>query len=392
MTTPAGTIDIRLTCAIGLGWRIASLYALADDFDPPLADTMLPLHDSLEHEDQLELQVRTAAGDARRIGITETADALEALVPDARAAVRSDACCAAFRSALRSCHVEIDMALWACSESGAKAYELGNGLSDTYNRICRAYRDQNIDVADEWQKVFDGERIQRLKNLLQDLQSRLDRRAVTVVTEHLEAWHTRVSVCEDFTTPTLASVRRLLRRQTIMWRQLLAGDKEPEAFLDRKQRAALGSELAKLVWKRYLPCVPALAAIVAVFLLAVGHLHELSHWYSQNLAATGVATLLASVAGALGITQASVGLTVRTRMREWTELLWNRSVAKMVADVTLIVDELLPVSTRPRVVTVAVHASHRVGDRIRPDRPRNATQPVADRESAGEARVTLGVS
>jgi hypothetical protein len=201
-----------------------------------------------------------------------------------------------------------------------------------------------------------------------------------------------VSVCEDFTTPTLASVRRLLRRQTIMWRQLLAGDKEPEAFLDRKQRAALGSELAKLVWKRYLPCVPALAAVVAVFLLAVGHLHAISHWYNQNLAATGVATLLVSVAGALGVTQASVGLTVRTRMREWTELLWNRSVAKMVADVTLIVDELLPVSTRPRVVKVAVHASHRMGDRIRADRPRNATQPGADRESVGEARVTLGAS
>jgi hypothetical protein len=392
MTTPAGTIDVRLTCAIGLGWRIASLYALADDFDPPLADTMLPLHDSLEHEDQLELQVRTAAGDARRIGITETAETLEALVPSARAAVRSDARCTEFRSALRSCHVEIDMALWACSESEAKAYELGNGLSDTYNRICRAYRDQNIDVADEWQKVFNGERIQRLKNHLQDLQSRLDRRAVTVVTDHLNAWHTRVSVCEDFTTPTLASVRRLLRRQTIMWRQLLAGDKEPEAFLDREQRAALGSELAKLVWKRYLPCVPALAAVVAVFLLAVGHLHAISHWYNQNLAATGVATLLVSVAGALGVTQASVGLTVRTRMREWTELLWNRSVAKMVADVTLIVDELLPVSTRPRVVKVAVHASHRMGDRIRADRPRNATQPGADRESVGEARVTLGAS
>jgi hypothetical protein len=392
MSLTAGTIDTRLTCAIGLGWRIASLYALADDFDPPLADTMLPLHDSLEHEDQLELQVRTAAGDARRIGISETADALEALVPDARAAVRSDARCAEFRTELRSCHVQIDMALWAGSEPEAKAYELGNGLSDTYNRICRAYRDQNIDVAEEWQRVFDGERIQRLKNHLQDLQSRLDRRAVTVVSDHLDAWHTRVSVCEDFTTPTLASVRRLLRRQTIMWRQLLAGDKEPEAFLDRKQRAALGSELAKLVWKRYLPCVPALAAIVAVFLLAVGHLHEISHWYSQNPAATGVATLLASVAGALGITQASVGLTVRTRMREWTELLWNRSVAKMVADVTLIVDQLLPVSARPRVVKAAVHASQRVGDRIRADRPRNATEPVEDRESIGEARVTLGAS
>jgi len=376
MTAVTETNDPRLTCALGLGWRIASLYALADDFDPPLVDTLLPLHNGLEQEDQLELQVRTAAGHARRVGSTRTADALEALVPGARAAVRSTEGCAEFRTALRACHIDVDMELWSRCEIEAKAYELGNGLSDTYNRICRAYRDQSVDVADEWRRVFDGERIQRLKNHLQDLQSRLDRRAVAVVSEHLDAWYKRVSESQDFEAPTLESVRLFLRRQTIVWRQLLAGDKEPEAFLDREQRAALGGELARLVWRRYLPCVPILAGIVAMFLLAVGHLNELSHWYTHNLAATGVATLLASVAGALGITQASVGLTVRTRMREWTELLWNRALAKMVADVTLFVDQLLPVSTRPRIVGAALHASQRVGDRMRAERPLEAAGAV----------------
>jgi hypothetical protein len=249
--------------------------------------------------------------------------------------------------------------LWARSEAEGKAYELGNGLSDTYNRICRAYRDPRIDVAKEWRDVFDERRIERLKGHLHDLQSRLDPRAVTVVSDHLDAWQTRVTHGGDFNAPAVAAVRLLLRRQTLIWRQLLAGDKEPEAFLDHTQRATVRNELARMVWKRYLPWVPVLGAVVAVLLLAAANLGELSRWYRQNPA--GTATLLASVAGALGITQASVGLSVRTRLRDWTELLWNRALAKRVTDVTLIVDQLLPVSKRPRVVQAAVHAGQRAG-------------------------------
>jgi hypothetical protein len=156
-----------------------------------------------------------------------------------------------------------------------------------------------------------------------------------------------------------------LRRQTIIWRQLLVGDKRPEAFLDRHQRATLGRELTKLAWKRYLPCVPALAVLVGLLLLAVANFSHLSHWYQHNLAATGAATLLASVAGALGITMASVGFTVRTRMSEWTELLWSRAVAKRVTEVTLCVDDLLAPLPRHPVVRTARRAGQRTSAKAR---------------------------
>src|SRR5436309_58017 len=134
MTRSTAAENCGLTCAFELGWRVAFLYALADDdLGEPLGDTLLPLHQSLQPEDQLELQVRTAAGDARLAGVERGAQALEELVPQARAATQSPAGCTEFRTALRHCHIEIDKELWASCETDAKAYELGNGLSDTYN-------------------------------------------------------------------------------------------------------------------------------------------------------------------------------------------------------------------------------------------------------------------
>src|SRR5437763_11168085 len=252
MVHQPGTQACGLACPLQLGWRVAYLYALADDdLGEPLTDTLLPLHESLKPADQLELQVRTAAGDARGAGLSHGAGALDKLVPQARGALRSGAACTKFRTALRECHIEIDKELWAKCEIDAKAYELGNGLSDTYNRICRAYRDRRTDVIREWRAVFAEQRIRRLKDCLHDLQSRLDPRAVTVVSEHLDAWQARVAA-EPFRAPEVDRVRCLLRRQTNTWRQLLVGDKKPEAFLDRHERATLRGELARLVWKRYL--------------------------------------------------------------------------------------------------------------------------------------------
>jgi hypothetical protein len=46
-------------------------------------------------------------------------------------------------------------------------------------------------------------------------------------------------------------------------------------------------------------------------------------------------------------------------MSEWTELLWNRALAKRVSDVTLIVDQLLPVPRRHGVVRAARRAGQR---------------------------------
>ena len=350
------TIDVSpdtegsgLTCSLQLGWQIAYLYALVDDdLEPPQMDTLLPLNQSLQPADQLEVQLRTAAGDARRAGLPRSADALDALVPQARAAPQTKDC-AEFRAALSALHVEIDKQLWASCERNAKAYELGNGLSDTYNRICRATRGSASDAGQEWREVFATERIQRLKDRLHDLQSRLDPRAVTVVSDHLDAWEARVLERGHAKPPPLAAVRLHLRRQTVIWRQLLAGDKQPEAFLDRNERAMLRGEMAQLVWKRYLPWLPVVILVVGALVLA----------FTNRGTATTLEKLLASAAGVLGITIASVALTIRTRVSEWTELLWNRAVALRITAVTLLVDDLLPPPARDSVVATARRATRR---------------------------------
>jgi hypothetical protein len=351
----ASTEGSGLTCSLRLGWEIAYLYALVDDdLEPPQMDTLLPLNQSLQPADQLEVQLRTAAGDARRAGLPQSADALDALVSQARAAAQSNDC-ADFRAGLSARHVEIDKELWASCEGNAKAYELGNGLSDTYNRICRATRGSASNARDEWREVFDTERVQRLKDRLHDLQSRLDPRAVTVVSDHLDAWEARVLERGNCKPPPLGAVRLHLRRQTVIWRQLLAGDKQPEAFLDRNDRAMLRGEMAKLVWKRYLPWLPVLILVVGALVMA----------FTNKSTVTTLEKLLASAAGVLGITIASVGLTIRTRVSEWTELLWNRAVALRITAVTLLVNDLLPPPARDGVVETARRSTRRTVARTR---------------------------
>src|SRR5436190_13513683 len=78
--------EASLTAALQLGWRVAELYARVDDTGEPSCDTLLPAHQSLEPADQLELQLRAAAGDARRAGVGSGCASLEELVPCARRA------------------------------------------------------------------------------------------------------------------------------------------------------------------------------------------------------------------------------------------------------------------------------------------------------------------
>jgi hypothetical protein len=73
--------------------------------------------------------------------VTSDGADLDELVALARSAPGSAAAAEAFRARLRSCHIEIQKDdLWALDEAAGKAYELGNGLSDTYGRVCRADR------------------------------------------------------------------------------------------------------------------------------------------------------------------------------------------------------------------------------------------------------------
>jgi hypothetical protein len=62
---------------------------------------------------------------------------------------------------------------------------------------------------------------------------------------------------------------------------------------------------------------------------------EASHYTSAIIAFAG------SLAGALGLSFASIGLTVRKSLDARAELLWNTALVEVISDKTLLVDEVL---------------------------------------------------
>lgn len=352
--------NARLTCALDLGWRVAELYAVSDDLEEPATHGLLPAHDQLPWADQLELQVRAAAGDARLSGADAGAEMLRGLVPAARAVPTSRGGCEAFRADLLSCHVALAKELWAQQEATGKAYELGIGLSDTYSRIARAYRSAGGGadaVRQEWRDTFSEHRMEKIKKFLNDLQSRLDPSGVMVVNDHLDAWRAMVeaNIDEARKPPPIDRVRDALRRQTVIWRQLLAGDKRPEAYLDRDRRSEIQDELRKLVWQRYRrwAWVPAVVAGGVIFALL--NYDDVSSWVEENVVTSGLGAAILAVLGAFGVTKASVALTLRKRVDQWSQLLWNRALAQKVTDVTLTSDEVFDAAP-PKGVVARVQA------------------------------------
>ena len=161
-----------------------------------------------------------------------------------------------------------------------------------------------------------------------------------------------------------------MRRQTVIWRQLLAGDKEPEAYLDGHARAGLRDDLRRLIWRRYRRWSVALGAALFALAIALPHLISL---YETGFVRTSVASGIVAVAGAVGITKASVLLTVRGRLDQWSELLWDRALSQKVVEATLTLDVVLPPPARERRIGAAV--PERVGRRIR--RRAAAPQPAS---------------
>jgi hypothetical protein len=328
-----------LTAAVELGWRMAELYAQVNDTGEPSTDTLLPAHGSLEPEDQLELQLRAAVGNARRAGVESQQRALERLLPMAREAPSSERAQVEFRREVRRCHIGLEKELWAQDEAAGRAYELGNGMSDTYGRISCAYRQGHKGRMKAWKRVFARDRIKRLQRLLDDLQSRLDPSGVAVVRGHLDEWGEAVAkrIEAKGEPPTEEEVRRGLRRQTVTWRQLIAGHKEPEAYLDSQARTEVRNEMRKLVWSRYRLWILPAAGLLFLYIF---FFPQLFGWYEENLARTGLASAGIALAAALGITKASMLLTLRTRTHEWADLLWNQAVIKKVGEQTLMIEEV----------------------------------------------------
>jgi len=248
-------------------------------------------------------------------------------------------------------------------------------MSDTYSLIRIAYRTRSEDLTAAWERAFRKRRIERLEKLLDDLQSRLNPGGVAVVRHHLDLWREAVParVVKPGRPPEERRVRCGLRRQTVIWRQLLAGDKEPVAYLNGAARAELHGEVRGLAWRGVRPwLIPAALGLFAFIFF----LPEIVGLYQDGIVGTGVASAFLAVAGALGVTKASMAATLRSRLHGWSALLWDRAVAQKVSEKTLVLEEVLtePVPDRGRIASASRAVKGKVGSRPsaiapRPSRP-----------------------
>jgi len=338
---PRRTTEPQISLAITLGWRIATLYSLrADELPTSPPDNLLPMRRSLPATERLVLELRAAVGDAARLGAGLEDGELRELLALAERAAESDAAQAAFADRIRAWHIDLVTVLWADHEATGKAYELGSFLADTSNRVTRALRGRTnarAEVTDELCSVFARERIERIKRLLDDLQTRVDPAAVRIVNDHLDTWHDAVA------TRRLRSATRAglegLDNQAVIWFQLVTGDKEPEAFIGHSDRALVRDTMvARMVrsygrnWKRICIAAPVMAGVIGGLYL----LFDTNFDKSAPILAS-----LTPIAGVLGVKLTSIGLTVRKSLDARAELLWNTALVQVICDKTLCVDEVM---------------------------------------------------
>lgn len=358
---PRRSTDREVACAIDLGWRLAALYGLRPS-ELPIEPTMdlLPLRTSLPQSDRLQLELKAAAGDAKRVGTEITPDEFAALVELTKQPERD---WGELRERIKAHHIALEKSLWADHEATGKAYELGNVLSDTWNRMVKAlrqgahptagqHRANGVRPVDhELREIFHPERVERIKLLLDDLQTRIDPAAVRIVKRHLDAWRERVEAVssggqERFPFEATPAGLQPLNKQTVIWRQLVTGDKEPEAYLERDERARVRDVMAKRMAQAFLQhkgTILRVSTAVALVTAAAVYLWDpITSFYDEHLTLAGAITaFVGSVAGALGLSTASIAGTVRKSLNARAELVWNTALAELVCEQTSCVDELL---------------------------------------------------
>jgi hypothetical protein len=360
---PRRSTDPQISEAITLGWRIATLYSLrADELPSSPPDNLLPMRRSLPAAERLVLELRAAAGDADRLGIGLEPAELDELVALAEHAPDSADAEDHFRARIRSWHIELQTKLWADHEATGKAYELGSFLSDTSNRVVLELRgtgDPCARVTGELGEVFSARRVERVKRLLDDLQTRIDPAAVRIVKQHLDCWQSAVG--ERRAQCTERADLEPLDSQVVTWFQLVSGDKEPEAYIDHDDRVGVRGTMVSRTLRSY----AANWRFVVGTVVALGILAALVSVAPDMAETVGTNQLIAfggTVATALGVSLASIGRTVRKSLDARAELLWNTALVEVISHKTLRVDELLPLpqtghgwlpsSATPRLATL----------------------------------------
>lgn len=382
---PRRSADSDIASAINLGWRMAELFGLNPrELTRDASDNLLPARTSLPARERLVLELRAAAGDADRVGAPIDPDELEELLRLAGDAASDEASECMLCERLQAWHVRVETELWATQEARGRAYELGNFLSDTWNRTLRTLRAHDPGaVARELRAVFSPERVERIKVLLDELEARLDPAAVRIVRGHLYTWRDRVAQLVPDRPharlpfrPTPETLEPL-RSQTLTWRQLLTGDKEPEAYIDKKERARVRGVMTRRIaesYRRHLQTwVLATLATAAVVWLSVHFADQMGGWYRDHKALVGgVLAFAGSAIAALGISTTSIFATVRRSIDARAELMWNSALSEVICQQTLFVDRMLPerpIGRLERMAKRLPRAATRAAEHLEPQPP-----------------------
>jgi hypothetical protein len=248
------------------------------------------------------------------------------LVDGIRSALRKQP--AALEAAIKTIHLRMLFAFAAADAGLGRAYALGYELAD----VCLEPSDQC-----SFEDAF-GIQVIPIKDRLADLASSFPPHASRAVVLSLRAWESWSAEPELNGNRLVwasdgAGVKETLRRQGVLWRDLLAGDKRGQDMLDTghyvQAASSMVATMVPTLWRFAKPIWQPLAAMSGVLLLGA-----LLFAFVPG-AGKALGTILA-LAGAIGITSASLKARLGEVTGELQSQLWGAELDRAIAEAVLV--------------------------------------------------------
>lgn len=320
--------DPVVTAAFLLGWRLAELYD-RDHLPPPSApsaETAAPPHlpgagEATDHERAVLLLDQASSALQRLSGVIGdppvSLDATRAVLdrPDHD---RDDV-----RREIHAFVLAVRTRLGGAEPRLATAFGLGRVLADT------VWLPRSKDPA-LYAACFEHHRLRNAHGWLDDLETAFPARSAAAVRAGLRAWEGWVAdvasagdtaVADFFDEPVI----RALHEQGECWRRLLVGEKDPSALLGPADYVAAARALlrrARAITVGFLR-----AWLLAIVALVVATVVTVAAAVAYAPAGTARAiAVIASLAGALGLSWKGVGASLGSTLTRAEAALWSAEV------------------------------------------------------------------
>jgi hypothetical protein len=316
-----------------LGWELGSVRRIGplDDSNPPSQDGHLVRLDGLPAGTQAELSIDLIDSKLQKLAprLTNVRKIDRRMVTDLRRALTGSH--AELLGTVEALHVISLLALATADSRLGRAYDLGHELAD----ICLG-----VDSAKDFGRAFGPEAI-KIKNQLADLASSFPPHSSRAVVLSLRVWESwaanpeisgnRIDLRESWDTQG-GAIKEALNRQGMLWRDLLAGDKQGQDMLDTNHylQAAhsMATTMVSAIWGFVKAMRIPLGVAGAVFLLGLGLL------LFTGAAGKAVGLFLA-ILGALGVTGAGARTQLGKVTGQLQSELWGAAMDRAIAEAVL---------------------------------------------------------